>query len=116
MQEKLGIKKLSLTRLSDTRWNCRVKNCIAVKLNLKAIITVLNNKIDNSNNKYVLQAVGKAVRVLNKCIIQLYYFIYQWLICIVIKLCLTCILATINKPSFVVHLLILEKVLQINSN
>lgn len=113
MQEKLVIKKISLTRLSDTRWNWRVKNCIAVKFNLNAIITVLNNEIDNSNNKNVLQAVGKAVRVLNKCIIQLYYFIYQMLICIFIKLCFIGILAIINKPSFVVHLLILVQVLQI---
>lgn len=33
--------------------------------------------------------------------------------CIVIKLCFTGILATISKPSFIVHLLILEQVLQI---
>jgi len=48
-----------LTRLSDTSWNCRVKNCTAVKSNFKAIITVLKNEIDNSDNKDVLQAIGE---------------------------------------------------------
>jgi len=59
MQEELGIKKTLLTRLSDTRWNCRVKNCIAVKSNFKAIIKVLNNEIVSCDNKDVLQAIGE---------------------------------------------------------
>lgn len=59
MQEELGIKKTLLTRLSDTRQNCHVKNCTAVKSNFKAIITVLKNEIDNSDNKDVLQAIGE---------------------------------------------------------
>lgn len=53
MQEELGIKKTLLTRLSDTRWNCRVKS------NFKAIITVLKNEIDSCDKKDVLQAIGE---------------------------------------------------------
>uniref|UniRef100_A0A2S2PNG2 Zinc finger MYM-type protein 1 n=2 Tax=Schizaphis graminum TaxID=13262 RepID=A0A2S2PNG2_SCHGA len=81
VQEELGIKKTLLTRLSDTRWNCRAKNCTSVKSNFKAIITVLKNEIDSSNNKDALQAIG--------------------------------ILSILKKPSFFIHLLILEEVLQI---
>lgn len=58
IQVKLGIKKTSLTRLSDTRWNCRVRNCVPVKLNFKAIVTFLNDEISSSENKDV-QAMGK---------------------------------------------------------
>ncbi|XP_029347858.1 zinc finger MYM-type protein 1-like [Acyrthosiphon pisum] len=58
IQVKLGIKKTSLTRLSDTRWNCRVRNCVAVKLNFKAIVTLLNDEINSSTNKDVVQAMG----------------------------------------------------------
>ncbi|CAI6355883.1 unnamed protein product [Macrosiphum euphorbiae] len=58
IQVKLGIKKTSLTRLSDTRWNCRVRNCVAVKLNYKAIVTLLNDEINSSTNKDVVQAIG----------------------------------------------------------
>jgi len=45
IQVKLDIKKTSLTRLSDTHWNCRVRSCVAVKLNFKAIVTLLNDEI-----------------------------------------------------------------------
>ncbi|KAE9522794.1 hypothetical protein AGLY_016835 [Aphis glycines] len=58
IQVKLGIKKTSLTRLSDTRWNCRVRNCVAVKLNFKAIVTLLNDEINSSINKDVVQAIA----------------------------------------------------------
>jgi len=35
IQTNLGIQKLAITKLSDTRWNCRYCNCEAVKKILK---------------------------------------------------------------------------------
>ncbi|VVC41441.1 Domain of unknown function DUF4371 [Cinara cedri] len=64
IQVKLDIKNTSLTRLSDTRWNCRVRNCVAVKLNFKAIVTLLNDEINSSTNKDV-QAMG-IMTIINK--------------------------------------------------
>lgn len=59
MQTKLGVKHTFLTKISDTRWNCRAKNCTAVKSNYKAIINVLEDEIDCSQNRDVAQAIGK---------------------------------------------------------
>jgi hypothetical protein len=59
IQVKLGIKKTSLASLSDTRWNCRVRNYVAVKLNFKAIVKLLNDEINSSINKDIVQAMGK---------------------------------------------------------
>jgi len=58
MQKKLGIKETSLTRISDTRWNCRFKNCRAVKQNYQAIIQLLNSEVDIAMNRDVSQAIG----------------------------------------------------------
>uniref|UniRef100_A0A2H8TX88 Zinc finger MYM-type protein 1 n=1 Tax=Melanaphis sacchari TaxID=742174 RepID=A0A2H8TX88_9HEMI len=58
IQKQLGLKKISITAISDTRWNCRVKNCTSVKHNFKAIIEALKEKIENSNDRDVSQALG----------------------------------------------------------
>lgn len=60
IQKQLGLKKISITAISDTRWNCRVKNCTSVKLNFKAIIEALKEKIENSNDRDISQALGKS--------------------------------------------------------
>lgn len=57
IQKQLGLEKISITAISDTCWNCRVKNCSSVKHNLKAIIEALKEKIENSNDHDVSQAL-----------------------------------------------------------
>jgi len=59
IQKQLGLEKISITAISDTRWNCRIKNCTSVKLNFKAIIESLKEKIKNSNDRDVSQALDK---------------------------------------------------------
>lgn len=59
IQKNLGIKKKSITRLSDTRWNCRYKNCEAVMSSYKAILSALRNEIENESDKDVNEALGK---------------------------------------------------------
>jgi len=59
IQKQLGLEKIFITAISDTCWNCRVKNCSSVKHNLKAIIEALKEKIENSNDHDVSQALGK---------------------------------------------------------
>lgn len=61
MQNKLEIKNTYLTRLSDTRWGCRIRNCRAVKSNYKAIICVLSEEVEDSLNRDVSQAIGKTL-------------------------------------------------------
>lgn len=58
MQKNLGIKQTLLTKMSDTRWNCRVRNCTAVKANYEAIISLLKEEIDHSLHNDVSQAIG----------------------------------------------------------
>lgn len=64
IQEKLGIKKISISQISDTRWNCRARNCTSVKNNFKAIISVLQDEIECSNDRDVSQAIGKIYYIL----------------------------------------------------
>lgn len=58
IQNNLGIKKKTLTRLSDTRWNCRYKNCEAVQKCYASIITLLKEEIENNNDRDVNEAIG----------------------------------------------------------
>ena len=58
IQKKLGIEKKTLTRLSDTRWNCRYKNCEAVQKCYASIIRLLKEEIENNNDKDVYEAIG----------------------------------------------------------
>lgn len=46
MQNKLGVKKKMLTKLSDTRWNCRYQNCEAVINCYEAIVKTLEEEIE----------------------------------------------------------------------
>lgn len=58
MQNKLGIKKQNIIRVSDTRWNCRYKNCEAVLSCYEAIIRVLEEEVENQNDRDVNEAIG----------------------------------------------------------
>jgi len=61
IQKKLGIKESSLTRNSDTRWNCRFKNYRAVIQNYQAIKQLLNAEVDIAMNRDVSQAIGNII-------------------------------------------------------
>lgn len=58
MQNKLGIKKKILTKLSDTRWNCRFRNCEAVKNCYESIVKTLEEEIENEIDKDTNEALG----------------------------------------------------------
>jgi len=51
IQKQLGLKKISITAISDTHWNCRVKNCTLVDAIFKVIIEALKEKTENSNDQ-----------------------------------------------------------------
>lgn len=55
----MGVKKKSITRLSNTRWNCCYRNCEAVMSSFKAIVDTLINEIENESDKDVNEAIGK---------------------------------------------------------
>jgi len=58
MQKELGLTKITLSQLSDTRWFCRFKSCDALINNYDAIVNVLTNEIDEQESKDVAQAIG----------------------------------------------------------
>uniref|UniRef100_A0A2S2QNB5 Zinc finger MYM-type protein 1 n=1 Tax=Sipha flava TaxID=143950 RepID=A0A2S2QNB5_9HEMI len=58
MQKKLGLKIKTIDKISDTRWNCRYKNCDAILDCYQAIIHVLQEEIENENDKDVNEAIG----------------------------------------------------------
>lgn len=58
MQKELGLTKITLSQLSDTRWVCRFKNCHALINNYDAVVNVLTNEIDAQESKDVAQAIG----------------------------------------------------------
>ncbi|CAH1109478.1 unnamed protein product [Psylliodes chrysocephalus] len=58
IQKELGLSKIELNRLSDTRWSCRNTNCQAVKKNYSSIINALQFEIQQNYNKNVVEAVG----------------------------------------------------------
>lgn len=58
MQINLGIQKKMLTKLSDTRWNCRHKNCESVKNCYASIINTLKEEIENAEDKHANEALG----------------------------------------------------------
>ncbi|XP_060863223.1 zinc finger MYM-type protein 1-like [Metopolophium dirhodum] len=58
MQKKLGLKIKTIGRMSDTRWNCWYKNCDAILDCYQAIIHVLQEEIENENDKDVNEAIG----------------------------------------------------------
>ncbi|XP_050530995.1 zinc finger MYM-type protein 1-like [Daktulosphaira vitifoliae] len=78
IQVKLGINKLSITKISDMRWNCRYKNCEAVKTNYKAIIIALEEEIENDGDKDVNEAIGilHVLKIKNLSFIYLYCIKY----------------------------------------
>jgi len=61
MQNKLEIKQTSLTRVSETRCNCRFRNCKAVKTNYLAIINVLTEDVEECTNSDHSQTTGKII-------------------------------------------------------
>jgi len=61
MQNKLEIKQTSLTRVSETRWNCRFRNCRAVKTNYLAFINVLTEDVEDCTNSDHSQATGMII-------------------------------------------------------
>lgn len=62
-------KKIIISQISNTQWNCRARNCTSIKHNFKAIINVLD-EIVNSNNLDVTQAIGKVICFLGKCFLN----------------------------------------------
>lgn len=58
IQTSLGIQKLAITKLSDTRWNCRYRNCEVVKKNFKAIVLALEEEIEEESDRDVNEAIG----------------------------------------------------------
>ncbi|KAE9521548.1 hypothetical protein AGLY_018048 [Aphis glycines] len=58
MQQIIGIKALTIMRISDTRWVCRYNNCKPVKDNYAAILKILSEEIYNNNDMDVAQAIG----------------------------------------------------------
>lgn len=61
MQLKLQIKTTCLSRISDTRWSCRYRNCKMVIDNYSAIIEVLKDEIDRNNDKDATHALGISI-------------------------------------------------------
>lgn len=55
---EMKIKPLSITRLCETRWACRFKNCDAVLNNFGALIKILMKEVDEGVNRDVPQAIG----------------------------------------------------------
>ncbi|KAL4126512.1 hypothetical protein QTP88_010734 [Uroleucon formosanum] len=73
MQKELGLTKITLSQLSDTRWVCRFKSCDALINNYDAIVNVLTNEIDEQESKDVAQAIGVLATIKNfKFIIYLF--------------------------------------------
>lgn len=59
IQESLGIKSSSeIHSLSETRWACRFENCKAVLTNYDALKTVLEDEVNNHQNKNSVEAIG----------------------------------------------------------
>lgn len=58
MQAKLLIKNKSIIRMSDTRWNCRCRNCEAVLNSYGCIIDILKEEIENEVDKSVNESIG----------------------------------------------------------
>ncbi|XP_029344367.1 52 kDa repressor of the inhibitor of the protein kinase-like [Acyrthosiphon pisum] len=58
IKNKLKIKNKSITRISDTRWSCRYHNCKVIMENYPALIEVLNEEIEDNNDRDVAQAKG----------------------------------------------------------
>lgn len=58
MQKQLSLKILTIGRISDTRWNCRYKNCEAVIQSYQAIVNVLQEEIEEEMDKDVNEAIG----------------------------------------------------------
>lgn len=67
LQRSIGTKVSELTRLSDTRWNCRAENCEAVRKNYSSIIELLREEIEQNENRNAIEAVGllKCIRTMN---------------------------------------------------
>jgi len=55
----LGVKKKSITELSNIRWNCCYRNCETIMSSHIAIVDTLINLIENESNKDVNEAIGK---------------------------------------------------------
>jgi len=58
IQAKLLIKNKSIIRMSDTRWNCRYRNCEAVLNSYGCIIDILKEEIENEVDKSVNESIG----------------------------------------------------------
>jgi len=102
----LGLKIKTFGRISNTRWNCRYKNCEALKQCFRSILIVLKTEIENEADRDVNEAIGMMYNE-NLCNNISYY------------LCITKnhyfyslgILSTITKGQFVVVLFIMSHVL-----
>jgi hypothetical protein len=76
LQKSMQIKSLSISRLCETQWSCRLKNCKAVHNNFSVIVNILQNEINEDKNKEVAQAIGNNL-IYYKCFILIYvYYVY----------------------------------------
>ncbi|CAI6366510.1 unnamed protein product [Macrosiphum euphorbiae] len=76
LQKSMQIKSLSISRLCETRWSCRLKNCKAVHNSFGVIVNILQNEINEDTNKEVAQAIG-LLHMLKKMSFVLYLFIFE---------------------------------------
>ncbi|KAL4104378.1 hypothetical protein QTP88_019679 [Uroleucon formosanum] len=58
LQKSLGLKIKTFGRISNTRWNCRYKNCEALKQCFRSILIVLKTEIENEADRDVNEAIG----------------------------------------------------------
>lgn len=77
MQNKLEIKQTSLIRVSDTRWNCRIRNCRAVKINYPAIIHALTEDVEDCMNRDVSQAIGTIILLIYYILVDTFYLTFR---------------------------------------
>ncbi|XP_022169569.1 zinc finger MYM-type protein 1-like isoform X2 [Myzus persicae] len=76
MQKQLGIKSIHISCLSDTRWNCRLKNCEAILHNYKAIINVLQEETDNQTDRNANEALGILTNMSTSSFVNLKKYIF----------------------------------------
>lgn len=80
----MGLKIKTIGRISNTRWNCRYKNCEALKQCFKSILSVLKMEIENEADRDVNEAIGiMSYYILTLCMMyneNLYYNISYYLL------------------------------------
>lgn len=76
LQKSMQIKSLSISKLCETRWSCRLKNCKAVHNSFGVIVNILLNEINEDTNKEVAQAIGNNLIYYKYFILIYVYYVY----------------------------------------